>query len=252
MLSQIEKDHFKRNGWVGPFPLLTHGEVSKLHEIYESSIHRFTSPSEAANLQKSQPFPKPWYKSLHAHLPDFKKLVNHPSLVERVSDLLGPDIIAWGVSVTVRQPGQIHRWHVDVEHKQWRGVSAFIGLTGTSSLSSLKVISGSHNITDMPQTLKVSNDIEALKEAKKRISSCEIQTISMSEGEFFIFDGLLWHGSINTSNLTRLAAIAQFSSTSERVGLPLSFDEPVRWHDSQPACILVKGRDEYGRNVIIT
>ena len=104
----------------------------------------------------------------------------------------------------------------------------------------------------MPQTLKVSNDFEALTQAKKRISSYEIQTISMSEGEFFIFDGLLWHGSINTSNLTRLAAIAQFSSTSERVGLPLSFDEPVRWHDSQPACILVKGRDEYGQNVIIT
>ena len=231
---------------------MTNGEVSKLHEIYESSKHRFTSPSEAANLKKSQPFPKPWDKSLHAHLPDFKKLVNHPSLVERVSDILGPDIIAWGVSVTVRKPGQIHRWHVDVEHKQWRGVSAFIGLTGTSSLSSLKVISGSHNITDMPQTIKISNDIEALKEAKKRISSCEIQTISMSEGEFFIFDGLLWHGSTNTGDSTRLAAIAQFSPTSERAGIPLSFDEPVRWHDSQPACLLVKGKDEYGRNVIVT
>ena len=35
-----------------------------------------------------------------------------------LNQILGADVMLWGTSVTVREPGQVHRWHVDVERSR--------------------------------------------------------------------------------------------------------------------------------------
>jgi len=251
MLTKTEKTYFETRGWIGPFPLLSTAEIAKLAEAHANSLDQFLIGSEMPKLASDSPLPKPWHKSLHAYLPEFRRLIQHPNLVERVASVLGPNVIAWGVSVTTRRPGQVHRWHVDVEHRRWRGISAFIGLTGTSPKSTLSVIAGSHLFDVMPQTLGVTDDFSALAEAKKISRDSELVSVSLNEGEFFLFDGPLWHGSANVGNVTRLAVIAQFAAPTERVGVPLTCDEPIRWHSSIPPCVLVKGQDPQGLNHLV-
>lgn len=251
MLTETERTYFETRGWVGPFPLLTAAEVAKLAESYADSVDGFVTGKELPNLASDAPLPKPWFKSLHAYLPEFRRLIQHPDLVERVASILGPDVIAWGVSVTTRRPAQVHRWHVDIEHRRWRGISAFIGLTGTSPKSTLGVIAGSHRFDVMPQTLGVTDDSSALAEAQKISPDSEMVSVGLTEGEFFLFEGPLWHGSANTGNVTRLAIIAQFAAPSDRVAIPLTCDEPIRWHSSMPPCVLVKGQDSSRLNHLV-
>ena len=106
---------------------------------------------------------KPWFKSLHQLIPEFYDLACHPRIVDRVVEAIGPDVIVWGVTVTERQPGQIHRWHVDVEHSEWRGVSVFLGLEGTASGSGLRFIDGSNQIGRMPQDHRVQPPEDVLE-----------------------------------------------------------------------------------------
>jgi hypothetical protein len=250
MLTEAEREHFEKYGWVGPFPLLTKAEVTMLAEVYETSAGRFIVGKDLPSLASDAPLPKPWYKSLHVYVPEFRRLVQHPDLVERVASILGPNIIAWGVSVTTRRPDQVHRWHVDVEHSRWRGISAFIGLTGTSPESTLKVISGSHRFDVMPQDLGALDDSSVLSAAQKISSDSALVSVGVEEGQFFLFDGPIWHGSANISDVTRLAVIAQFAAPTERVAIPLTCDAPIRWHSSIPPCVLVKGKDSAGLNAL--
>jgi hypothetical protein len=251
MLSETEKAHFEKWGWVGPFPLLTPAEVGDLSQVYANSADQFLTGQDLPAIASNDPLPKFWAKSLHAHIPEFRRLIQHPDLVERVASVLGPNVIAWGVSVTTRQPGQVHGWHVDVEHRRWRGITAFIGLTGTSPKSTLQLIPGSHRFDVMPQTLEAYDDAAALAAARKISADSEIVSVPVHEGEFFLFDGPLWHGSTNVGNVTRLAVIAQFAPPSDRIAIQMTCDEPVRWHSSKPPCVLVKGQDALGLNHLV-
>jgi ectoine hydroxylase-related dioxygenase (phytanoyl-CoA dioxygenase family) len=70
-------------------------------------------------------------------------------------------------------------------------------------------------------------------------------------GEFFIFHGWLWHGSHNRTWRVRTALIAQFTRPDAEVAVPLTYDEPIRWHRHRPPCILVHGSDRFGSNRLV-
>jgi phytanoyl-CoA dioxygenase PhyH len=252
-LTEEQVEHFEERGWVGPFSLLTPQGVWELGEVYRQSADRFVWTG--LQLLASDPHAfevRPWFKSMHIYVPAFRASVAHHSVVSRVSSLLGPDVLAWGATTTVRRPGQIHRWHVDVEHIRLPGVTVFIGLQHTTPESSLQLIECSHHINAIPQTLGIRSDKEALAASKALEPRSRLVTVAMSQGEFFIFDGRVWHGSHNTGPDTRLAIVAQYSRPDADVAIPLTFDEPLHWHSYRPPCLLVSGIDQFGVNRIIS
>ena len=212
-------------------------------QLYESVATQFGSGAEED--------PKPWAKSLHAYVPEFFDVACHPALVDRVESILGPDVLAWGASITVRKPGQVHRWHVDVEHRRWRGITAFIGLSGTSPASGLKLISGSQGISEMPQSLGVKDDAAAEAAARSFHDSARLIAPPMREGEFLLFDGPLWHGSKNDTQTARYGLLIQYTVPSERVQIPLNCDEPLRWGENGPPCVLIRGTDHFQNNPLV-
>lgn len=242
-LSETEKAFFARHGWIGVFPLLSKEGCRHLVQLHESVAAQFGS-GEARD-------PKPWAKSLHAYVPEFFDVASHPALVDRVESILGPNVLAWGASITVRTPGQAHRWHVDVEHRRWRGITAFIGLSGTNPASGLKLISGSQRISEMPQSMGIKDDAAAEAAARGFARSTHLIAPPMREGEFLLFDGPLWHGSKNDTQITRYGLLIQYTIPSERVQIPLNCDEPLRWGESGPPCVLVRGRDDFRVNPLV-
>ena len=251
-LTDDERRTFDRDGWIGPYPLLTPHGVTRLSELYDLHSDRLVSSFGTSEDRARRVLARrPWFKSLHALLPEYFDVVTHPALASRITALIGPDVICWGASVTVRTPGQAHRWHVDIEHVRWRGVTAFVGLSGMSPEASLSVMSRSHRLTVQPQELRLTGDDAVLAAGREHDPDAQLVRVEMEEGDAFIFDGTLWHGSLNTSDRVRFALVAQYSPADAKVEIPLTWDPPFRWADCSPPCVLIAGRAPEGRNRIV-
>jgi hypothetical protein len=134
-LSAEEKAHFDQDGWIGTFPLFTVSEVRRACELREQVLPQVMFPGQFAQAEDPLAFERrPWFKSLHTLVPEYYDAARHPAIVGRVASLLGPDFMAWGLTLTRSVPGGAHRWHVDIEHMHWPGVSVYIGRRTTTRI----------------------------------------------------------------------------------------------------------------------
>ncbi len=251
-LGPKELARFKRDGWIGPFPLLQPNGARIASTVHERFVHKFQEPTEKMADDPNAFEQRPWVKSMHAYLPELFDIASHPAIVNRIASILGPDIMAWGFSANHYRPGITHRWHADVEHLRWKGVTVFLALKNISLASTLKVINGSHLIRRPPQEMGITDDASALALSRKFLKSPKVVPVPLSAGQFFIFDGPLWHGSRNTSYRTRSAAVIQYSRPDQCVQVPLNWNEPIQWHPTPPPCVLVKGRDRKKVNRLVS
>jgi hypothetical protein len=239
-----------RKGWNGPHPLLTSAEALELSRIIRRYAPMFTSAEEFRSSTFSPNFgTRPWFKSLHAYIPELFTLVSHANIVRQITPLLGPDIVAWGTSMTARVPGQAHRWHVDAEHIRWPGATIFIGLVN-SERAGLKLINGSHRIPVTPQEQPISTDAEALMRAQQYIADAELSEPSLSDGFFLVLHGRTWHASLNRGLSTRFGLVVQYTTPYEDVAIPLNWDEPIRWHSFAPPRVFVAGARLERRDIV--
>ena len=252
-LDAAEVAHFRRTGWVGRYPLLTADDVARVHRLRDRVAEHFTLPEQLALATRPDAFEqRPWFKSLHAHVPLCHDIATHPAIVGRVASLLGPDVMVWGQVAILSWPGKLHRWHVDVENLRWPGVNAYIGLTNMDAHSGLKVVESTQCIGRPPQAFGVDkDDAQALEAARREEPDSRIVSVPLAPGEFFLFDGLLWHSSRNTGVRERLAMIVHYARPDADVRVPLNFDEPIQWHPTRPPCVLVSGQDRHGINRLV-
>lgn len=251
-LDATELARFERDGWVGSYPLLTPWGVDEVVALRDTVVRSITKPEEMARATAPDAFVrKPWFKSMHTCVSEYFDIAKHPAIVNRVRSILGPDVIAWGVTITLSVPGGVHRWHVDNEHRHWHGVSVYLGLTGSDLDSALKVITGSQHMPQNPQAHGIKDDTAALAAVRREVPAAEMVSVPIAPGEFFLFAGRTWHGSHNTGANLRLSMILQYSRPDARVRIPLNFDEPIHWHPSRPPCVLVAGQDRHGCNRLV-
>src|SRR5690348_12444758 len=112
VLDAEERRRFERDGWVGVYPLLSDEEVRHACALRDRVMPHVTSPRQMAQFTDLQTFERrPWFKSMHTLVPEYYDVASHPAVVGRVAALLGPDLIAWGLTLTRSMPGGMHRWH---------------------------------------------------------------------------------------------------------------------------------------------
>ncbi|MEO7815049.1 MAG: phytanoyl-CoA dioxygenase family protein [Sphingomicrobium sp.] len=242
--------HLAAYGWSPAEPLLGAGEARLLLETGSAIQSRLSQPQDWRRGVEPDFARRPWFKSLHAVSAAWFDLGHHPTIVSRVSAVLGKDVLLWGSALITRHPGQVHRWHVDVEHMAWPGVSVFIGLEGVQpGLSGLKFIRHSHRFATGPAT-SISDEL-ALALARQAEPRCALDYPPITDNEFLLFSGRIWHGSVNRSTTVRHAAILQYSVPSSRTAIPLNFDPPITWSRHAPPCVLVAGSDRYAVNHLV-
>ena len=249
-LTNDQLTQYREEGWVGPFKLLATDEVDALTESYKANSHIFAAPADMHAMEDSAFNEKPWFKSAHAHIPTFYELATQPQIVEKVKSIIGDDVLLWGTCVMKKKPAQKHDWHTDIEHKKLNGVSVFIGLKSTSSKATMKVITKSHLIKNQ-EIVSSQKDIMILAQSRKQQPTSQLVSIDLEEGEFFLFDGSIWHGSENNSDSVRYAAIAQYTTPDCKVEIPMNWNEPVRWSEFAPPCVLVSGKDDFHLNSLV-
>jgi ectoine hydroxylase-related dioxygenase (phytanoyl-CoA dioxygenase family) len=197
----------------------------------------------------------PWLKGRHAVDRTIAEIAHHPELLNVLREILGEDILLWGSQIIRQKPGKRFHWHVDQEHKVWRGVSVWIALKNVEPFKSVSIVSGSHLFdSDPADCLSDTCDRQQLQLViSKQSGDSKIVDLNIKDGEFFIFHGKTWHATRNETSSSRFALLLQYCTPDQKVMAVKDMRYPeIMWHSFSPECLLVSGNDRHRVNRVIT
>lgn len=116
-LSDAEQEFFYKNGFVGPFTLYEPEEMTRIWEdvrmdLLDTSAGCF--PDSKLNYDR------------HLDLPALNQIISHPRIVDRISSILGPDVLSWRTEWFPKYPGD--------EGTDWHQAESFVEFEGTEKL----------------------------------------------------------------------------------------------------------------------
>jgi len=265
-LTGPEIEHFEREGWVGPFPLLEPAAARALEpelaRCFAASRGYFYPP----DVREGDCYyaDSPWFQSLHTLSPQLASVGRLPGILDRVAQLLGEDLIQWAGIRFEQKPNERLFWHTDTEYDHWEGVSAWMGVQNVTPKTSLKILPRSHRYPTTPEDIqrtygldltRMTDDGEMLSELQRIHPDLDdelrILRVPVRDGEFVIFNGKLWHASDNPSDLERVAMGMRYSSPDQRIRIPLTYLPPLIFDPTPAPCLLVRGEDRFGVNRIV-
>ncbi len=248
-----QKELFHKNGYLGSFSLTDTSSVKKLRETVESS-------SEIAQRLMST-------RSAHIVSKPIFKVATDSSILERVSNLLGPDLLLWMGQVLVRKPGSSYViWHIDELNYALNGVHLSMAISDMNIRNGcLQVIPGTHNYKEnLAEYVKKGEcdrySAESMVQLADRLhpenAPHQIVSLELKSGEYFFTKGGLWHGvTKNQTQEQRIALVARYMKpevNSRKIekydgGNP---DKPAIREGGSLPCILVRGTDNYKLNTL--
>jgi quercetin dioxygenase-like cupin family protein len=243
-------------GFVGPVPVMTAAEARRLGWQLDARHHasRIKRRLGGPQLQKDAATRSAFWCSL----------ASRPALLELVSEQLGPDILLWGASLVIIPPGHRHHWHVDVETADARpgsSVSVWVPLHGGGPTSALEALPGSHMFEASIQEMCAKagkhhlelDDGDFEQHASEAGATVPAERLVARPGEAIVFDGRLWHASVNDSSSTRRALLLQYATPDTRILTPTpgSYQWPFEEADRRARCVLISGSDSSGVNDVI-
>ena len=245
----LSREAFVQNGFIGPLRLLT-----------ADRAHFFARHFAGAPEQRPV-----WRKSLATIDPLAYQIATSSVLLDELRDLLGNDIILWGASVVIKQPGEVHRWHCDIESCASSGghVSVWIGLLNTQQGSALRLVRGSHafgmplqELTAREQVSRADRSDELiLRLAAEQNDGADIAEPDVTDGEAIFFDGRIWHDAQNAlRDEPRLALLLQYARADIPVRVPdfRNLEWPFQFKDNvRPPVLCVSGDADGEANDIV-
>ena len=206
MDSQIKK--FFDDGYIDPIQILDSYECEKILEDQYIPRKKYT-----------------WSKSIHEKSQQVINLANNKKIIEILKKLIGNDIMLWSSCYIKQKPNNEHPWHIDLEYKNWDGLTVWIGLKNLSKNTKLSLIKKSQFLETFPQELhskgiNINEDKEVLKSAKESNDECEIKNFYLNPGEMIIWSGKIWHKTINESSKPRDSIILQYTTFNHKIKIP--------------------------------
>ncbi|WP_207422768.1 phytanoyl-CoA dioxygenase family protein [Desertivirga brevis] len=229
-------------GYWGPFDLLNSSGAKEI-------IRQFGNFSDRL---------LPWLKGRHTINPVIADLACHPSIIDQITPILGQDILLSGCQIIKQAPGKKLSWHIDLEHSEWEGISVWVALENVIPGKSMTLITGSQDFDFTPDDLKLqgkdlSNNEKVEAIAREIDPDTRLVDLSIKDGQFFVFEGRLWHATQNPTDKPRYALLLQYCRPDQKVKAVLDINYPhIKFHSFKPECLLVSGSDNYGVNRVIT
>ncbi len=231
-LTHQQIEQYRRDGFTGPVPVLDATEVRQ----YRAGLEAFEK-----NTGKSLDFPE---RSKPYLLFDWADaIVHHPTILDAVEDLIGPDILVYHTTMHIKEPQQDARvlWHQDddyfhlepVEH-----VTAWVALSDASALAGcMRMIPGSHRegLIQHEERPSPNHLIRLGKGIYDRFADDDGVLVPVAAGEM----SLHHTHTVHASGLNR--------STDRRIGVGVSYI-PAHVRPSRiphSSALLVRGVDRY-------
>jgi predicted dehydrogenase len=232
-LTDAELRDYRERGYAGPFPLLDDAGIDRVLREWDQTRDRL-----------------PWYKGHHVYRGAIGDALSSDAVVERAASILGGDLMLWGSQIIAPRSGGVHRWHVDVETMEWTSINFWAALRNVSAKSTVLLLPGTQRLSVSPQELERTERLDITDTAAVRAAAAargvasDVVHVDIPPGTFVLFDGHLWHGSVNDTHRRRIALLAQFSPTSQHARIPKTYVPPIEWDPRPAPCLLVRGRED--------
>jgi non-haem Fe2+, alpha-ketoglutarate-dependent halogenase len=231
-LSAAAIERYARDGYVFPISVLSPGDARQYREQLERAERDLGGPLRGVYRIKPH--------LLFTWLAD---LVRHPSVLDAVEDVLGPDILCWNTSFftkEARSPGFVS-WHQDATYwglSEPDVVTAWVAFTeSTPANGNMRVIPGSHR-APVPHvdTFHPDNLLSRGQEITVEVDESRAADIVLQAGEMSLHHVLMVHGSgANPSGDRRIGfAIRYIPTRIRQTGGP------------RDSATLVRGTDAFG------
>lgn len=228
-VTSIDPKAFAADGLVFPLSVLSPGDAQHTLEQFET-----------LEAKRAGRFPDAWNVKPQLLFPWIWDMVQAPEIVDPVAEILGPDLLCWGVNFFAKSPGDAKHvaWHQDATYwglSEPRAVTAWLALT-PSNLSNgcLQVVPGSHHKpVEHNQTDDRTNMLPAREEISVDVDPGSAVAIELEPGQMSIHHLLSVHGS--TAN----------TGTQRRVGLAIRYiaGDLHQTGDQRGSATLVRGKN---------
>lgn len=231
-LNRDEIDQFRTEGYLGPYTLCSSDEMVK------------KQPEIVRILETDAPDHKNRVHNRHLDFPLIHDFATHPSIVNRMACLYGPDLLLWRTNFFVKEPGAKEiPWHQDFNYWPLEPpiiISAWLAVdSATLENSCLQIVPGSHRKV-IPHVKATSDMAFGQMGDLDYIDASNYVNLEMQPGEFVLFnERTLHHSEANKSE-------------KRRIGLAVRVIVPIvkvfNWDSPQHELIVIHGEDRVNIN----
>ncbi len=232
-LSTSDVEFFNANGYVGPFALCSPDEMSEWRERIVRDVLATHPPH---NIRE---------QSRHLDSRIVYDLCSHPAIVDRMTAILGPDLVLWRSNFFTKEPGGLEiPWHQDFGF--WPidpaiNVSAWLAIDeATPRNSCVQLIPGSHK-TQLPMVKALPGMAFDKMTDPAYVDQTLCLDMPLKPGEFFLFNECtLHHSNANTSDQRRMGLAVRVTVPCVKI----DHDQIFAGHKA----IQLVGRDDFKLN----
>jgi hypothetical protein len=230
VLSEAACRAFDRNGYHPPRRAMSERDAAR----YRAELERFERerPADVHRLDQGASLLCPWIDAF----------TRHPGLLDPIEDLLGPNLLVWGVSLRNKNPDgkTFAGWHQDTAYCDIKPivVIAVLALSDCSEKAGcLRVIPGSHRWDVLPHKEHFGTDSLLTREQTidAAFDTSGAVSLPMKAGEFVCINNAICHSSgPNRSADRRIIFLVEYVPTH------------AYQHEPRESAMLVRGQDAFG------
>jgi chlorinating enzyme len=273
---QAEKKLFEEQGFIGPFRLW---EPEVMNVWWKEQRAMLLDP---ANTER-RCFDNPVNYDRHLDIPGLGQIISEPAIVQRMQNLIGPDVLCWRTEFFPKNPGDSGTgWHQvetyaigEAEEGMLEAtnrsgevpmeLTCWVAFTEASRENGcMKFLPGSHRQWHYDEKAKLKwqgdkaeNTFFGYNYDELRINKSwnpdeqDVRHMEMRPGECVIFTARCVHGSNpNVSRRQRMGFAIRVVPTHVKVysGMTEFNEFGHNFKLDRHGCVLVAGKDEYGHN----
>jgi hypothetical protein len=233
ILTKEQISAFNRDGYLRGLRIFSAEEIGEIRRYFDDLLARTLAAGGDS------------YSISTAHLRYGRvyDILTDRRIVDRVKDLLGEDVIAWGSHFFCKMPGDGKRvsWHQDSSY--WpltpsKAVTAWLAIDDASVENAcMRFIPGSHHLGHLTYTLSENDEANVLNQTVVGAETLgQPVDVELKSGEISIHSDLLLHGSeANQSSKRRCGLTLRYCPADVRAELG--------WNAKG---VIVSGRDDSG------
>ncbi len=233
--SQIAKD-LQSNGFCFPIDVFAEAEAG----AYRAELEGLEREASGLKLGNKDQLNYPHLLFRFAY-----EIASSPRLLDAVEAVIGPDIMLWGSSFFIKEPGakSYVSWHQDLRYwgleKQEALVSAWLALSpATRANGCMRFLAGSHRrpLVEHRDSFSDDNILTRGQEAAMEIDEAAVRFVELRPGQASLHHGRLLHAS------------APNHAAERRIGYVMNFVSPSNRQvvGGKDYAVLLRGEDRFG------
>lgn len=229
-LTNEERECYERDGYLAPLNYCSADEMEVLRQAISDSLGRKAGP-QGGDL----------WGSRHQDCRIVYDICASAAIVDRVSTLLGPDVILWNSVFFNKEPGGSEiPWHQDrsfVMMEPVVNVAVWLAIDdANASNGGLQVVPGSHH-NYVPHVPRSRSDEFNAHAEMSAMDKTRAKQIDLRAGQFILFhENILHYSSRNSSNKRRLGLAIRYTVPGVKIKVDQLFEGhfvyPVRGNDT--------------------